>query len=204
VAGAWLRAASYQLGPGHCYQPAYAALVRSLNLGSGTLLDLGCGPGGFTVAAARHCPALHCVGLDRDPTMWRMAQRAARGLPNCRFLLEEAASTSLETGAVDAVVSLQSMHHWQDTEAILGEIKRILRPGGRAHLLAANPEGEIPAEWIRRRAGWPPDSNLRARWRKYSLDAAGFQAICEAAAPVFEGRLKVGALGFYRHLEITG
>ena len=203
MAGAWLTAASYHLGPGHFYQPAYSALVQSLDLRAGTLLDLGCGPGGFTVAAARYSPELMCVGLDRDPTMWRMAQRAARGIPNCRFLLEEASSTSLGTGEVDTVVSVQSMHHWRDTEAILEELRRILRPGARAHLLAADPEGQIPPGWIRRRAGWPRDNNLRARWRRYSLDAAGFRSVCHSAARLFDGRIEVGALGFYRHLELT-
>ena len=48
------------------------------------------------------------------------------------FIVGDVASLPFDDGAVDLVVSTFSMHQWTDRPAGLGEIARVLRPGGRA------------------------------------------------------------------------
>ena len=56
-------------------------------------------------------------------------------------------------GSVDAVWSVNTMHHWTDLDGALGEIHRVLRPGGR--LVLVDEDMDDPAhpfhERLRRR-----------------------------------------------------
>jgi ubiquinone/menaquinone biosynthesis C-methylase UbiE len=42
-------------------------------------------------------------------------------------------------GSFDLIVSSMSQHHWSDVPAAVGEIRRVLRPGGRAWIYDARP-----------------------------------------------------------------
>jgi ubiquinone/menaquinone biosynthesis C-methylase UbiE len=48
------------------------------------------------------------------------------------FTVGDVASLPFSDASFDVVVSTLSMHHWDDRQAGLAEIGRVLRPGGRA------------------------------------------------------------------------
>lgn len=50
--------------------------------------------------------------------------------PNLRFLLGSCAELPLESASVDMVVSFETIEHHDQHEAMLREIRRVLRPGG--------------------------------------------------------------------------
>jgi SAM-dependent methyltransferase len=101
----------------------------------GGVLDVGCGPGRLSVALAAR--GLEVTGLDLDPAMIERARSnagkadlAANLVPT--FTVGDVASLPFPDATFDVVVSTLSMHHWDDREAGLAEIGRVLRPGGRA------------------------------------------------------------------------
>jgi ubiquinone/menaquinone biosynthesis C-methylase UbiE len=101
----------------------------------GRLLDLACGPGIVTAAAANR--GADASGVDFSPAMLSVA-RAAN--PNLQFHEGDAEAMPLPDAAFDAVVSNFGIHHVPRPERALAEAFRVLRPGGRlAFTTWANP-----------------------------------------------------------------
>ena len=99
------------------------------------ILDVGCGPGYYVAELAERVGAGgSVVGVDSSAPMLTVAARRCEGLPNAE--LHEGAATALpvEDESCDAVISVQVLEYVADVEAALGEIKRVLRPGGRVVL----------------------------------------------------------------------
>lgn len=99
--------------------------------GAGRILDVACGPGAVTAAVARG--AAHATGIDATPEMLAKAERRCReaGLSNVGFRPGDAENLPFEDGAFDAVVTRLSLHHFADPGRALGQMRRVLRPGGR-------------------------------------------------------------------------
>jgi ubiquinone/menaquinone biosynthesis C-methylase UbiE len=98
------------------------------------VLEVGCGSGALSVRLARD-HGLTVSAIDVDPGEIRRArERASRAAtrPGPRFQVADVASLPFEDGSFDRVVSTFSMHHWDDKAAGLAEIRRVLRPDGRA------------------------------------------------------------------------
>ena len=105
--------------------------------------DLGCGPGFFTIALAeRTGPEGKVYAVDSDDRAVRAVERKAgtRGLRNIEARACSAADLSfILDGTVDFLLAhglLCSMDP-AGRDAAVGEIKRVLKPGGRAYLSAA-------------------------------------------------------------------
>jgi len=120
----------------HFDAPALPRLLeRHLPPGPLALADLGCGDGPLFSALARgdHISRERPVyAVDLEAT--RLARVEAR-FPWIETLLSSADSVpEIPGGSLDAVISTMVMEHVPDERAYLGEILRLLRPGGRAYL----------------------------------------------------------------------
>ena len=91
------------------------------------VLDLGCGTGRF-VAALRDAGA-DVVGVELAETALRRARVNAPGAD--LRLVEPDGSLPLDHGSVDLVWCSEVLEHVADTEHLLLEVRRVLRPGGR-------------------------------------------------------------------------
>ena len=113
-----------------------------------TVLDFACGPGHFTVVAARIVgPTGRVYGLDVQPAAAGMvATRAQRtGLGNVTTITSDCA-TGLPTSSVDVVLLYDAIHAIADKRAVLDEIERVLKPGGRLSVWVEHgpPEATLP------------------------------------------------------------
>ena len=103
-------------------------------LAPGTVLDVGTGPGALAVAIAQGCDSCMVIGVDLAPEMLVTAEARARQagvLGRVRFEVADAADLPLADDSIDVAVSTLSLHHWRDVPAILRELHRVVRPGGR-------------------------------------------------------------------------
>ena len=101
---------------------------------AGTVLDLGCGTGVASRAIARRPGfAGKVIGIDRSPYLSAGATRLAReeGLGNVEFRTGDSHSLGLADAAFDAVVAHTLLSHVEDQRAVLKEIARVVKPGGR-------------------------------------------------------------------------
>lgn len=113
---------------------ALASMAR-LKSGSPIILDVGCSSGFFLEELSRAFPDAGLIGADylRGP-LERLARRAP-GIPILQFDLR---ACPLPDSCVDGVTCLNVLEHIDDDGAALAHIRRILRPGGIAHI-------EVPA-----------------------------------------------------------
>jgi ubiquinone/menaquinone biosynthesis C-methylase UbiE len=100
-----------------------------------TVLDIGTGPGVLLVELARRRPDLRLTGVDLSPDMVAAAKRnltpyAVRATAQVGDVTELAFADS----SFDLIVSSLSLHHWDDPEAAVPELARVLRPGGRVYI----------------------------------------------------------------------
>jgi ubiquinone/menaquinone biosynthesis C-methylase UbiE len=86
------------------------------------------------VLIAAAYPTVEVEGVDLSPEMIARATSTANttSTSNLRFRVGDVAAPPLADNSVDLVVSILSLHHWDDPAAGLNEIVRVLGPGGQA------------------------------------------------------------------------
>lgn len=106
------------------------ALVESAAAGA-DVLEYGCGTGYLSIPLARTARTM--TGIDISDVAIALATEgaAAEGLTNARFLTMNAEALELPEHSFDLVFGSGILHHL-DLERALGEIHRVLRPGGQA------------------------------------------------------------------------
>jgi ubiquinone/menaquinone biosynthesis C-methylase UbiE len=125
------------------YRPGYPEtlvdrVLADAGVGSGDLVaDVGCGTGILTRMLARR--GLEVIGIDPNQDMLDQAREAGGGP---RYRQGDAEATGLPAGRL-ALVTVAQAFHWFDLDAALAELRRILRPGGRAAALW-NIRGDSP------------------------------------------------------------
>jgi SAM-dependent methyltransferase len=170
-------------------------------------LDIGCGAGDTTLAAADRIglggvEGGHVEGLDISATLLAVARRRAGGRPDVRFTLADAQTHPFRADGADLVLSRFGMMFFSDPAMALGNLRRALKPGGRIVFVAwadvaRNPwNREAKAAGVARLGAVPPDVPREPGQFAFAeidyvadlLARAGFGAI---AAEEHETRLRV-------------
>jgi SAM-dependent methyltransferase len=138
----------------HWWHVAKRRLVRGYldtSLPPGRCLDIGCGGGAMLAEAAELGPV---VGMDLSVTALQRARD--RGIST--LVMSEAAAVPLATGSCATVLALDVIEHHARPEALLGEIHRVLVPGGRLIVT-------VPAfDWM-----WSYADDVLGHYRRYTL-----------------------------------
>ncbi|UQX04857.1 methyltransferase domain-containing protein [Streptomyces sp. RerS4] len=115
--------------------PAFATAVTECGLAPGDrVLDAGCGTGrALPALRAAVGPEGTVLGVDLTAPMLAAATRAGRGRAGT-LLRADVARLPLRDGVLDAVFAAGLIAHLPDPGANLGELARVVRPGGRLAL----------------------------------------------------------------------
>jgi len=188
--------------------PFTAALLDAAVPGpDDSVLDIGCGTGATTIAAARLAPAGQVSGYDISGPMVEGARRraAAEGVANVRFEVRDAQTDPLGADA-GLVLSRFGVMFFEDPVAAFTNLHAALAPGGRLAFvcwqpLFANEWMTVPALAVAEHvplpepapAGTPgPFSFGDADLVRRVLDAAGF---ADVAVEPFATSLLLGGVG---------
>ncbi len=107
---------------------AIAATLRRTPFAA--VLDLGCGAGHVSFAAAPHVTSI--VAYDLSPEMLRTVDHEARKRGHQNILTRQGRAEALpfQDASFDFVCTGYSAHHWTETRTALKEARRVLKPGG--------------------------------------------------------------------------
>jgi SAM-dependent methyltransferase len=130
----WLALPAELQSSGYLTGPGLVEVSARLDLAPGsTLVELGCGRGGYGMGIARASGAA-LVGVDFSRAALTEARRQASRLDlddRVRFELGDLTSTGLAGGLADAVLCVDAFHFARSTAAAAAGCRQLLRPGGR-------------------------------------------------------------------------
>ena len=158
-----------------CGTPAAVAELRE----GETVLDLGSGGGIDVILSARRVgPTGLAYGLDMTDEMLALAQRnaAKARVRNAIFLKGEIENVPLPASSVDVVISNCVINLSTDKPAVLTEMARVLRPGGRIGISDVVAEDRLTPEERAERGSYVGciAGALSKGEYEAGLDAAGF------------------------------
>lgn len=128
-------------------EPVARDLVAAADLRAGErVLDVACGTGIVTrLAAERVGPTGTVAGLDLNPGMLAVARATAPADPPVEWHEASAEAVPLPHAAFDVVLCSMGLQFMGDRVAALGEMRRVLAPGGRVLVTAPGP---TPAPFV--------------------------------------------------------
>ena len=145
------------------------------------LVDLGCGPGGplsFILSLVR-CGG---TGLELSPLALHAARTRAESLGVAGLLSTRQADLNeplpLESGSLDAALSLDVVLHLRDRAGLFREVARVLRPGsGFLFTDAGVVTGPVSNEEVRQRSLYGYTQFVAPGLNERLLEAAGFRLL---------------------------
>lgn len=119
------------------YLPFWKRYLRK----SDHILEIGCGTGVFTQQLRKLCRSITAVDLSP-----KMAEQARRRNPGVDIRMANAERLPFAKGKFDAVVCVNSFSYVLNQRKALREIRRVLKPKGKA--LLVEPNLRCPAYWV--------------------------------------------------------
>lgn len=157
----------------HVHRYAFAAgFVRTGDV----IVDAACGLGYGSHLLASLTPAGRIVGADLSEYAVDYArENFSKDTSRVEFHLCDACRLSfLEDASVDIFVSFETLEHVPDTDALLAEAARVLKPGGRLVVSVPNhwadETGKDPSPWHLHVYDWP---RLQTQLRQHFLIEQG-------------------------------
>ena len=110
-------------------------LLKQLPLDQSVMVELGCGKADITRFIASNGSGRKVIATEVD-AIQHEKNLLIDDLPNVTFLMAGAESIPAENDSVDVVFMFKSLHHvpLDKMDEALGEIRRVLKPGGFAYI----------------------------------------------------------------------
>jgi ubiquinone/menaquinone biosynthesis C-methylase UbiE len=153
--------------------------------GGTRIMELGCGPGLYACRFAKEFPQITTTGIDLSKRLIRRARVRAENLHlrNCSFSEGDAHVLAELPHSVDAVIVSRLFVIVPDKEAVLAEIFRVLRPGGRCFI--AEPTSgfatrlPLSAMWLLARLTGSPSDTYREPHQAEVMSRPDFVALVQ-------------------------
>jgi ArsR family transcriptional regulator len=120
--------------------------------------DLGCGTASVAAQLAPHVGQV--IGVDNSAEMLKAARKRAGGLKNIDLRRGDLEALPIDPGSCDAAMLLLALTYVEKPPAVLAEVKRILKPGGRAVIVDLLPHDrdDFRRQMGQRHAGFDPNA----------------------------------------------
>jgi len=148
------------------FLPLEQLLVEPIAAGSQLrVLDVGCGTGSTTLAAARRLSgAGAAIGIDLSGPMIELARkRAAREISAATFILDNAQTHVFDPAGFDVIMSRFGVMFFDDPVAAFANLRRAAKPRARLRCIAWRGPSDNPFMTAAERAALPLLPNLPQR-----------------------------------------
>jgi SAM-dependent methyltransferase len=148
------------------FEPMEKLLVESIPVGSAChVLDIGCGTGGTTVAAARRLgPRGQALGVDiSEPMIGAARARAERTGSVATFVCADAQRHAFDAASFDVILSRFGVMFFDDTGQAMANLRRAASRGAELRLLAWRSPEDNPFMTTAERAAAPLMPSLPER-----------------------------------------
>lgn len=151
------------------------------------VLDVGCGTGSLIETIVRQYPFKCLFGIDPDARALRIARNKVRSTRDVQFKSGFADQLDFPEHFFHRVFSTFVFHHLTQQQQVgtLTEIRRVLSPGGRFHLLDFE-------QWNKRKSGQSPNAICHPADYSELLEQCGFNHITQRK----EKHLLLGSISF--------
>lgn len=150
----------------HIFAPLQALLIEAIPNESGLrILDVGCGTGGTTMAAARKAGANgHCIGVDiSEPMLAAACQRAERERTRATFIYADAQTYAFEPERFDMIISRNGVMFFDEPVFAFANLRRAAKPDAPLRFITWRSAAENPFMTTAERAAAPLLPNLPVR-----------------------------------------
>lgn len=116
-----------------------------------TILDIATGTGDFAILTARRIDPDRIIGVDISEGMMEIAQEKVKkeGLDNViYFMKDDCTALSFDDNNFDAVTVAYGARNFEDLEAGLREMHRVLKPGGHLMLVELTTPPSFPMKQL--------------------------------------------------------
>ena len=172
---------------------SHAAFVMPRLKAGWRVLDCGCGPGTVTLGLARMVFPGEVIAIDQEPSQLELARQnaAAAQVTNVGFQNGSVYELPFADEQFDLVFAHAVFEHLKEPAAALGQIRRVLKPGGTVALRSpdwggflfwpGNPRLEAAIEYYKMLQNGNGGDVYAGRKLKALLAASGFQNVCASA-----------------------
>jgi ubiquinone/menaquinone biosynthesis C-methylase UbiE len=178
----------------------FADVARLADAPAGaSVLDIPCG-GGFAFRGLRPGQAVHYVAADISPYMLQQARAEARRREvqdAIEFVEADVTALQFADNSFDLCVTYNGLHCLPDPRAALGELTRVLKPGGTLRgtscVAGRGPRKDALIAMLRRAGVFgnaPRAGDIEAWLREFGLDVLTLER--SGAVEFFEARLPSG------------
>ncbi|MFQ5611152.1 MAG: class I SAM-dependent methyltransferase [Anaerolineae bacterium] len=134
-----------------------------------SILEVACGPGFLTFILAQQLPAAQVLGTDISPALIEYAQGKHGSLPNLTYAVRDGYALAENDATYDLVICNASLHHFARPAALIREMLRVTKPGGKVYIFDLT--RDMPPEFFEQLRQWERAGNLT-----HSLLSASIQA----------------------------
>lgn len=113
--------------------------------------DLGCGSGYFTIVLARQVKKVYAIDVQKEMLDFLETKIRRLRISNIKLLLSKANEIPLENQSIDFLISINTLHEFEDRDKMIREINRVIKPHGRLLIV----------DFKKEETGFGPPVNIR-------------------------------------------
>lgn len=134
------------------------------------ILEVACGPGFLSYIMAQQYPSITVLGTDISKQLIRYAQKRNGSLPNLKYAVRDAYALPDNDSEYDLVICNASLHHFAKPAALITEMLRVTREGGKVYIFDLT--RDMPEEYFEQLQSWEREGSLTHGLLSASIQAS--------------------------------
>ncbi|MFQ6124096.1 MAG: class I SAM-dependent methyltransferase [Candidatus Heimdallarchaeota archaeon] len=113
--------------------------------------DVGCGSGFFTLPLAKNVKKVYAIDVQKQMLERLEAKIEKLQLKNIELIFSKENEIPLEKGTVDILISVNTLHEFEDKDRMVAEMQRVLKQNGKA----------LISDFKKKKTGFGPPVSIR-------------------------------------------